>query len=492
MKGFKLLFFVILFGWGASSTSAGAQQAGNLIPVIDSAESVFSTAIQAYEGGDYATAARLFGVVANTFDLHQKTTAALLMRGKSFYKNGEYDLANRVLSDFINAYPMSRYVNEAQLVMDFATEGTDAAYIDDQVIKLGIALPLNNDASALTQQMFSGIRIAVENHNAAPPDSIMGPHRKIQMIFRDTNGQQGAAQEAIQSLAQQGVDAIIGPLFSSEAIAAARIADNEGIVMIAPMATEDQVSRNMRYVFQANPTIETRGRLMARLAVLGLGINEIGVLSDYTNNESTRMARAFANEIHSLNADNENLEVNLVFNESIPDPRTWFRLSEGMSKDTLAKADAIYLPFNGGNASTLIGGALTSLDRMGMSSRLRLLGNVEWHNIAQTSLASNYTTTYTNDFYVNPMDSLAMEFSNHYQSQTGESPSRLVFSGFDVATFLAQQLDRQVYTNRPLEQLIREAPFFQGYGIRLDFSKGNVNEAMFYHRYSAGIVELIR
>ncbi len=482
----------MLLGWGISTTTVKAQQAGDLIPVIDSAESVFSTAIQAYEGGDYATAARLFGVVANTFDLHQKTTASLLMRGTAFYQNGEYDLARRVLTDFIDAYPMSRYVREAQLVIDFASEGTDTAYIDDQVIKLGIALPLNSEASSLTQEMFNGIRIAVENHNTAPPDSIMGPRRKIQMIFRDTNGQQGAAQEAIRSLAQQDVDAIIGPLFSNEAIAAARIADAEQIVMIAPMATEDQVSRNMRYVFQANPTIETRGRLMARLAVLGLGINEIGVLSDYTNNESTRMARAFTNEVNSLNADNSNLEVNIVFNESIPDPRTWFRLAESISRDSLSKADAIYLPFNGGNASTLIGGALTSLDRMGLSSRLRLLGNVEWHNIAQTSLASNYTTTYTNDFYVNPGDSVAMQFSKHYESQTGEPPSRLVFSGFDVATFLAAQLDKKVYTNRPLEQLIREAPFFQGYGIRLDFSKGNVNEAMFYHRYSAGMVELIR
>lgn len=485
MKGSRFLFFLILFGWSVSITSVRAQQAGNLIPVIDSAESVFSTALQAYEDSDYATAARLFGVVANTFDLHRKTTAALLMRGKSFYMDGAYDQANEVLLDFVDAYPMSRYVDEAQLIMDFANEATSTAFADDRVIRLGIALPLNQEASAFTQQLFNGIRIAVETHNQAPPDSIMGRKRKIQMFFRDTNNQQGAAQEAIRSLSEANVDAIIGPLFSNEALAAARIAENEQIVMITPLATDDAVSRNMQYVFQANPTIETRGRLMARMTVHGLGLNEIGILADFTNNESMRMARAFEQEINALDA-------NLVFNEVIRDSRTWFRLSEGVGKDTLLQADAIYLPINGGNASSLIGGVLTSLDRMGFGSRLRLLGNVEWHNIPQVSLAGNYTTTYSNDFYVNPADSLAETFKTNYQAQTGEEPGPLVFRGYDLATFIAERLDAQQYTGRPLVQLIREAPLFQGYGTRLDFSKGNVNEAMFYHRYSNGLLELIR
>ena len=130
---------------------------------------------------------------------------------------------------------------------------------------------------------------------------------------------------------------------------------------------------------------------------------------------------------------------NLVFHEVITDSRTWFRLSEGVSKDTLVKADAIYLPINGGNASQLIGGVLTSLDRMGFGSRLRLLGNVEWHNIPQVSLAGNYTTTYSNDFYVNPADSLAGEFQENYLAQTGEEPGQLVFRGYDLASFVAEQ-----------------------------------------------------
>ncbi len=485
MKGLTSLPALVLIGWIALAPMAKAQPAGNLIPTIGSAESVFSTAIQAYEDQDYSTAARLFGIVANTFDFHRKTTASLLMRGKSFYMNREYAQARQVLENLISTYPTSRYIKDAEETILFATDGTDTSASDSQILRLGIALPLDIESSAFTQQLFNGIRMAVEDHNAASYDSLMGPTRKIKMIFEDTQNKQNVAQTAIRSLAEEGVDAIIGPLFSNEAIAAASVAERERIVMITPLATDDAVSRGMRYTFQANPSIATRGRLMARFSVYGLGLNEIGIIKD-NNEESLIMARAFKEELDSLDA-------NLVFNQTVTNSRTWFRLlPDGISRDTLAKADAIYLPINGGNAANLIGGALTSLDRMGFGSRLRLLGNVEWHNISQVSLAGNYSTTYSNDFYVNPTDSTAILFAERYESQAGDEPSQFVYIGYDVATFLAQQLDRQVFESRPLEQLIHEAPLFVGYGNRLDFSKGNVNEAMFYHQYKDGLTKLIR
>ena len=484
MKRLFLLISVVLLAWSVQPASAQMTQQ-NLIPVIESAESVFATAIQAYEDRDYETAARLFGVVANTFDMHSKTTASLLMRGKALFMNQQYDQAVEVLQNFTATYRTSRYIRDAEQIIQMASQDPASIAQDTQIFKLGIALPLNGDASALTQQMFNGIRMAVEDHNAVPYDSLLGPTRKIQMVFRDTQNDQGVAQSAIRSLAVEQVDAIIGPLFSSEALAAAQIAEQQGIVMLAPLATDDAVSRNKQYVFQANPTIATRGRLMARLAVLGLGINEIGIISDLNNNESLRMAKAFADEVQAL-------EANLVFNEGIADARTWFRMSEGISKDTLRKADAIYLPINGGNASTLIGGSLTSLDRMGFGSRLRLLGNVEWHNISQVSLAGNYSTTYSNDFYPNPGDSLTTAFQERYRTQAGTDPTRLTYSGYDVTAFIADQMQRALYEGRPLDFVMRQAPMYQGYANRLDFSKGNVNEAMFYHRYGGGTVELIR
>lgn len=482
----------LLLLWGAWLSPAKAQPANQvLIPAIESAESVFTTAIQAYEDRDYETAARLFGVAATTFDLHKKTTAALLMRGKSLYQYGDYPQTIQVLSQLIDTYPTSRFVAEARQVIEFANEGLGGVARDNEVINLGILLPMTENAAPFSQELFNGIKMAVDALNRSSYGSSGMAPRKVRMIFRDTKNNGDTAQQHIRDLAtNQGVDAIIGPLFSSEAVAAAEEAQRSGIVMITPLATEESVSRNRNYVFQANPTIAMRGRLMARFAVRGLGLKKLGIITDYNNAESRRMARGFEQEMEVLGSEIAGAEV--AFNQFLSDTRTWFRLSDGIPRDSLLKADAIYLPINGGNAQTLIGGVLSSLDRMGLGNRVRLLGNVEWHNLPMVTLASNFTTTYTNDFYVNPADSTVLQFAGDYLAINGKEPEQLAYRGYDVAHFLGMQLQRHAIDPRPLDQMIRDAGNYRGMGTRLDFTNGNVNEAVFYHRYREGTAELLR
>lgn len=485
-----------LFATHAQAQLNNATGSDPLIPVIEQAESVFASAISAYEVQDYSTAERLFGVSANTFDLHQKTTAALLMRGKSLYMARDYGQARLVLQDFIDKYRTSRYVYEANQIIAFADDALNPAFQNDQVIRLGIALPKTEQATVHTQNIINGIRMAIEEHNSMPYDPTKGPAQKIQLIFRDTQNDANAAREAVRSLAQENVVAIIGPLFSDESVAAAEVAEHERVVMIPPMATDDRVSFNRQFTFQANPSIETRGRLMARFTAYGLRLKEIGILVDSNNSESLRMSRAFTEELELLNAEQaeETDRVEILFNKSIPNPRSWYSLNQIISKDSLAKAKGIYIPINGGNASSLIGGALTSLGRMPFHSanRPRLLGNVEWHDISQKPTAGKFLTTYSNDFFVNPADSSAIEFTEKYKTEIGSDPNRLVFIGYDITRFILAQVSRQTNENRPLVDIIRQTPMYQGYGNRFDFSKGNINQAMFFHKYEEGLMMLMR
>ena len=483
---FEFLAFLLFFGLFMHSAEA-QQPSAPTIPIIDSAESVFSTGIQAYRDGEFEVAARLFGVAASTYDWHQKTTASLLMQGKSLFQNSQFEDARQVLEQLLRTYPTTRYADEARHVISMAGDSRNQSYQQSQIFLLGVALPLNGDAAGLTQQLFNGIRMAVQQYNAAAFDSLTGEvGPKIRMIFRDTQNDAQAARQAIRDLVEiERVGAIIGPLFSDEAVAAAQEAERTRVVMLAPLATEDAVSRNREYVFQANPTLTKRGELMARFAARGLGIENVGIITDYNNAESVKMARGFEQEMAEL-------EVDLPFNEFISDTRSWFRLSDSIERDTLLKADAIYLPINGGNASTLIGGVLGSLDRMGLGSHIRILGDVEWHNLPMVTLAGNYMATYSNDFYVDPADSTGFPFIEQYLAATGEEPQRLAYTGYDVTSFLANLVNRQKHDPRPLNQLIRTAGPYQGYGIRLDFTNGNVNEAMYYHRYRDGLVELLR
>ena len=489
MKSLYLVLIFLLLGY-ASPSHGQASQA--LIPIIDSAESVFRTAIDAYDDGDYDVAERLFGVAANNYELHRKTTAAFLMQGKALYMQQRFGEAISVLELLTESYPTSKYAVEANQLIGFASGETEVQSNATPPFRLGIALPLNSDAAALSQQMFNGIHMAVDEYNSRisliDPESFMQPPPRIIMVFRDTNNDPEQARQAIRELVEfENVDAIIGPLFSNEAIAAAGEAERLQTVLIAPLATAEAVSFNKTYVFQANPSLEIRGKLMARFVVRGLGIDSIGILGDESNSESLGMIRGFQKELYEL-------EVEPVYQEFISNARSWFRLSDSVSRDTLIKADAVYLPINGGNAATLIGGALASMDRMGLGSRnIRIIGNKEWHSIANVSLASNYTTTYSNDYFVAPDDSLALEFQSRYITEYGIDPIRLSFSGYDVTNFITTQLPRYASNPQyPLHMLFRESGSFQGLGNRIDFSNGNINEAMFFHRYTDGLVELLR
>ena len=482
----KTLFFVLLLAISGAAIQANAQ---DLIPISDSAESVFRTAVQAYEDGEYDVAERLFGVAANNYELHKKTTAALLMQGKSLYQIERYNEAFDVLTLLIDTYPTSRYQEEANSIISMMTNVSDNQDTATDVFRLGIALPLNAEAASFSQHMFNGIHMAVDAYNMSVMSQTTDfPRRpQIQMVFRDTQNNERQAREAIRDLIEvENVDAIIGPLFSTEAIVAAEEAERGQTVLIAPLATAREVSTNKTFVFQANPTLEVRGKLMARFVVRNLNIESVGVLTDYTNSESLGMAKGFERELYEL-------DVEPAFQYYLSGTQSWFRLNDEVSKDSLSKANAIYLPINGGNASTIISGALGSLNRMGLRANLRIIGNKEWHNISGSSLASNYNTTYSNDFFVSEQDSLAQAFQNEYLTTYGVEPIRLSYSGYDVTAFITNQLGTlAAMPEVPLHRILREAGRFNGLGNRIDFSNSNINEAMFFHRYRNGMIDLMQ
>lgn len=530
--------------WGPATEHAHAQGMSDEIQQIEAADSLFSQGLAAYRQGEYDEAARRFRRVID-YPPNQRTTAALLMAGRALYQLEAYDMAADVLRTLRRRYPTSRYRDEAREVLDYIAQARRSAQRPtDAPIRLGIALPLGTDAT-LSQAMFNGIRLAVEERNGVerrlvPVDTtyftvadtigfaedssavvqmkdtmrvertvetVRGApaRRPVRMFFRDTGNDPARARAAIDSLVTYDrVDAIIGPLFSREARAAGSAAERNRTVLIAPMATDEDIARGRRYVFQANPPIRTRGEIMARFAVRSLLNDTLGVIIEQGNSISRRMAEGFERELERQGAT-------LAFSEVLPNPRMWSRLPEHFESDslftpdTLRGTDSVYLPLSGRNAGGRIQDALTGLGRMQLryGLRARALGNAEWHNLAIEQQASQFKTVYTNDFYADQRRAAVREFVRRYRFLTGETPDeigvsaqRLAYTGYDVASFLLRQMEQHAEmeqrADRPLWQRLRNTPRYEGVGTRIDFQGGNVNRAMFIHRYRDGLIELIR
>src|SRR5690606_12373712 len=399
------------------------------------------------------------------------------------YRNGQYREAADLLTAFIRRYPTSSYLGEAQQTLDFALQQVDLAATRVEPVELGILLPLGGQDTPLTQALFNGIRLAVDAHNAA---NARGP--KVRMIFRDTGGEAGRAAAAVRELAGLGADVLVGPLYSAEARAAGAAAEQAGVVLVAPLATDEDVSEDRRFVFQANPTIFVRGQQTARFAQRELRLRSFGIVAERApGGLGERMGDGFQQEVVFQGGD-------LQFYELLENTRGWSQLDQLIGPDTLARVQAIYLPVSGDRAGAHAEAALASLERAGAT--VHVVGNDEWHNLRNRELASRFEATYSVDFYVSPNSTAAAAFQQDYRRRFGDFPesgstrSRLAFTGYDLTQFLLGQMTRQ--PERPLHEGLRQAPAYDGLGIRIDFQNGNVNQALYFFQYRDGRVERLR
>ncbi|MFB6249845.1 MAG: ABC transporter substrate-binding protein [Salinibacter sp.] len=304
-----------------------------------------------------------------------------------------------------------------------------------------------------------------------------------------------AARSAVDSLVQvDNVDVVVGPLFSETARAAGDVAERARVPLVAPVATDASVSAGKEYVFQANPTRRARGRIMARFASESLLTESVSVIYEAGNDISRRMAEGFRAEARDQG-------LRLPFELQLDNPQQWSRLPEALEADTtitdsmFAATEAVYLPIAGSNASGKIQAALTGLNRLNTTARV--LGNSNWHNLSVKKEASAFNATYTNDFNVQTGRPEVQTFIRRYRLLTGNTPDnlsvrgrRLAYTGYDVARFLFSTLSPTPPGPAPAD--LRTPTPYEGLGTRIHFAEGNVNQAMFFHRYRSNQLELLR
>jgi ABC-type branched-subunit amino acid transport system substrate-binding protein len=169
-------------------------------------------------------------------------------------------------------------------------------------VKLGVALPLMqaSEPSAIKQlgtEVYEGIQVAVEEYAADPSNRM-----NVSLEVRDTERDPEVASRAVRELsADFGVIGIVGPVFSTEALAAAEAAQANGIPLLTPTANAVGIAEKGTMVFQANADYDTRGRAMARYAVLKRGMARLAVLAP-EGSYATVLANSFIDEAHSLGA----------------------------------------------------------------------------------------------------------------------------------------------------------------------------------------------
>jgi len=149
--------------------------------------------------------------------------------------------------------------DEAEVHADLGAlaKATAAAPVDANVV--AVLLPLSGRFSTIGAELRAAIELV-------PPDgSPSAPKGKAKWLFIDTKGEPEGAAAAVDTAAQKGAVAILGPVGTREAVAAVRAASLHGIpiALLAPADGADPAAGVFRLV--GSPGDEARA--VAKLAV---------------------------------------------------------------------------------------------------------------------------------------------------------------------------------------------------------------------------------
>lgn len=163
----------------------------------------------------------------------------------------------------------------------------------DGPLKIGLLVPLTGKNSELGNQLYRGVRAAF-----AGRDNIAG--RKLELIVEDTESDPVVTVLRVRTLAEQGVIAIIGPVYSVSNITGAVESNAHGIPFIAPTATDAGLTGIGRYVFQLNFAPNIQAKALADFAAGILSVSNAAIIAS-RDTWGQEVAKGFVSEAEKKN-----------------------------------------------------------------------------------------------------------------------------------------------------------------------------------------------
>lgn len=155
-------------------------------------------------------------------------------------------------------------------------------------VKVGVLMAFTGGSSNMGYGTMKGIQLAKKQLGAD----------NIELVKADSKCDAATAKDAIKTLIDQGVVAIIGDGCSSASVAALPAANNSKTVMISPSASSTALSIPNDYFFRVIPNDNYQAQFIAK-AIVDRGLKSVAVI--YTNEPyGSSMNKAFQEKYESL------------------------------------------------------------------------------------------------------------------------------------------------------------------------------------------------
>jgi branched-chain amino acid transport system substrate-binding protein len=168
------------------------------------------------------------------------------------------------------------------LVLSGCKESAPLLKADEQLVKIGHAAPLTGTQAHIGKDNENGVRLAIEEANAAGI-SIGGKKIRFQLLSEDDQADPKNGTIVAHKLADAEINGMIGHLNSGTTIPASRVYHDAGIPQISPSATNPRYTQQgFKSAFRTMANDEQQGRLLGQFATKHLSAKRIAIIDDRT------------------------------------------------------------------------------------------------------------------------------------------------------------------------------------------------------------------
>jgi branched-chain amino acid transport system substrate-binding protein len=322
-------------------------------------------------------------------------------------------------------------------------------------IKVGLLLPLTGPQAHLGTSMLNAAQMSLFEN---APD-------QLELISEDTQGNPEIAARAAEKVIREGASVIVGPLFSTEVTAVARVAAQSRVPVLAFSSNQNVASQNV-YIMGFMP-----GQQISRVfsVAQSKGITNVAML--VPSNEAGNMIRTQALQA----AQDTGVQLNVV--EAYAPGST--DMKQQAAKIKQSGAQAILIPEGGQQLRLIISSLLVNqID----PHKMKFMGTGQWDSpeiLSDTNLQGSW-------FAASPI-SLRQTFTKKYAANYGKQPPRLATLAYDTISMISLLTRSQDAQQAFSSQIMTQPRGYQGIdGIFRLNADGTVMRGLAVYEISQG------
>jgi ABC-type branched-subunit amino acid transport system substrate-binding protein len=361
----------------------------------------------------------------------------------ALHTGGRAEEASKLIKNYLTSYPKHEYYSHARLLaMELGGEfGAGAG------ISIGTILPLSGRYAVYGESVLHGIECAIGIFQPCT-----GP-AGMTIIVRDSVGTPEGAARAVEELAEAGVVAIVGPLMSNSAQAAAMKAQELGVPMIS-ISQRDGVIEVGDFIFRNSVSPASEVDAVVDYSIGKKMLKRFFILYP-DNKKGSEYERLFTKKAEELGGK-------IVARHAYaPNEMEFAVVLKGVGGGTPGNPlgyDAVFIP----DSFRVVGYIAPTLALSGIEG-VRLLGISRWDDPGLIERGSKFVdgAIFVDSFYKKAHDAGVISFMKKFKGAYGIDPTLLEALGFDAtrAIVVASQEMGSFHRKTMRDSLTRIAGF---------------------------------